>query len=81
MASAVAAAESALEEAERAQLPTAWRAQRVLADAYRADGDDERAAELAAAAEGAFARIRDRIDDAAIRNAFASATTTEGVER
>ncbi|HYZ13080.1 MAG TPA: AAA family ATPase [Actinomycetota bacterium] len=80
-ASAVAAAEAAVDEATRVDLPTSWRAHRVLADAYRSAGEPERAAEHVAAADDAFARIAERIDDRDIRDAFASAATKEGVER
>ena len=84
-ARAVAAADSALEEALRTDLPTAWRAHRALADACRAAGDEERAAEHAAEADRGFARVFEGIHDRAIREALVSASnggpSSEGVER
>lgn len=84
-ADAVVAAEHALEEALRTGLPTVWRAQRSVAESYRASGDDERAAEHAAQAQRAFAQVVEGIHDRAIREAFASASndgsSLEGVER
>ena len=84
-ARAVAAADSALEEAHRIDLPTAWRAHRALADAYRAAGDEKRATEHAAEADRRFARVVEGIHDRAIREALVSESnggqSSEGVER
>jgi class 3 adenylate cyclase/tetratricopeptide (TPR) repeat protein len=76
VADAVGAAESALAEALRVELPTTWRAHRALADACRSAGDEARAAEHAAGADAAVARFAERIDDRAIRDAFVSAAVT-----
>ena len=82
---AVDAAEGALEEALRTDLPTTWRAHRSVAEACRAAGDDERAAEHAAEAERGFAQVVERIHDRSIREALVSASnggsSSEGVER
>ena len=82
---AVLAAEQALEEAIRAGLPTAWRAQRAAAEAYRAAGDERRATEHAAEAERGFAQVVEGIHDRSIREALVSASdggpSSEGVER
>jgi len=82
---AVLAAEHALEEALRAGLPTAWRAHRAVAEAYRAAGDERQATEHAAEAERGFAQVVARIHDRAIREALVSASnggpSSEGVER
>ena len=84
-ARAVAAADGALEEALRTDLPTAWRAHRALADACRAAGDEERAAEHTAEADRGFARVLEGIHHRAIREALVSASnggpSSEGVER
>jgi class 3 adenylate cyclase/tetratricopeptide (TPR) repeat protein len=82
---AVDAAGSALAEALRTGLPTAWRAHRVEAEAYRAAGDEERAAEHGAEADRAVAHLAERLHDRAIRDTFLSAAlsgpSSEGVER
>jgi tetratricopeptide (TPR) repeat protein len=82
---AVLAAEHALEEALRTDLPTVWRAQRAAAEAYRAAGDEKRATEHAAEAERAFAQVVAGIHDRSIREALVSASdggpSSEGVER
>jgi hypothetical protein len=84
-AGAVLAAEHALEEALRTDLPTVWRAQRAAAEAYRAAGDEKRATEHAAEAERAFAQVVAGIHDRSIREALVSASdggpSSEGVER
>jgi hypothetical protein len=66
----------AVEEAVRTGLPTAWRAYRVAASAFRAVGDVERALEHAAHAEREFADVVGRIHDAAIRDRLVSAATS-----
>ena len=82
---AVVAAEHALEEALRSGLPTAWRAHRAVAEAYRAAGDEARATEHAAEAERGFAQVVAGIHDRAIREALVSASnggpSSGGVER
>ncbi len=82
---AVVAAERALEEALRTGLPTVWRAHRAVAEAYRASGDEKRAADHAAEADRGLARVLERIHDPAIREALVSASngrpSSEGVER
>jgi hypothetical protein len=84
-ARAVAAADGALEEALRTDLPTAWRAHRALADACRAAGDEERAAEHTAEADRGFARVLEGIHHRAIREALVFVSnggpSSEGVER
>jgi hypothetical protein len=84
-ARAVEAARDALEEALRTDLPTAWRAHRAMADACRAAGDEERAAEHAAEADRGFAQVFGGIHDRAIREALVSASmsgpSSGGVER
>jgi class 3 adenylate cyclase/tetratricopeptide (TPR) repeat protein len=77
IAAATGAAESAVAEAVRVGLPTALRAHRTLAEAYRAAGDEQRAALHSAEAETASARIAERIDDRAIREAFISAAMAQ----
>jgi tetratricopeptide (TPR) repeat protein len=72
-AAAVEAAGSAVAEALRTGLPTAWRAHRAMAEAFRAAGDEEGAASHAAQAGRAVARVRDGIHDRSIREAFESA--------
>jgi hypothetical protein len=78
---AVVAAEHALEEALRTGLPKVWRAHRAVAEAYRAAGATEHAAE----AERGFAQVVAGIHDRAIREALVSASnggpSSEGVER
>ena len=68
----VEAAMSAVTEARRTGLPTAWRAHRGAARALRAAGQDDRAAGHEAEAEAEFARLLDGIHDRSIREAFAS---------
>ena len=84
-ASAVGRAETALAEALRTGLPTAWRAHRVVAEASRAAGHEERAGEHALEADRAFARVVERIHDRGIRDGLVSAATSGpssgGVER
>jgi aspartate aminotransferase-like enzyme len=84
-AMAVVAAEHALEEALRTGLPTVWRSHRIVAEAYRASGDETRAADHAAEADRGFARLLERIHDRAIREALVSASnggpSSGGVER
>jgi class 3 adenylate cyclase/tetratricopeptide (TPR) repeat protein len=72
-AAAVEAAGSAVAEALRTGLPTAWRAHRAMAEACRAAGDEQGAASHAAEAGRAVARVRDQIHDRSIRKAFESA--------
>jgi tetratricopeptide (TPR) repeat protein len=82
---AVVAAEHALEEALRTDLPTVWRAHRAVAEAYRAAGDEQRGTEHADEAERGFAQLIERIHDRVIREALVSAATSGpssgGVER
>jgi class 3 adenylate cyclase/tetratricopeptide (TPR) repeat protein len=82
---AVDAAEGALAEALRTELPTVWRTHRVVAEAHREAGDERRAAEHAAEAERAFAHVVAGIHDRSIRDTFASAARSgpfsEGVGR
>jgi tetratricopeptide (TPR) repeat protein len=75
---AVVAAQHALEEALRTGLPTAWRAHRAVAEAYRAAGDENHATEHAAEAERGFAGVVARIHDRAIREGLVSAESTGG---
>jgi tetratricopeptide (TPR) repeat protein len=81
----VEAARAAVTEAERTGLPTRWWAHRGEAEALRAAGQDDRAAEHDADAERAFAHLLDGIHDRSIRDAFASAASggpsEEGVGR
>jgi class 3 adenylate cyclase/tetratricopeptide (TPR) repeat protein len=72
-AAAVEVAGSAVAEALRTGLPTAWRAHRSMAEACRAARDEEGAASHAAEAGRGVARVRDRIHDRSIREAFESA--------
>jgi hypothetical protein len=72
-AAAVEAAGSAVVEALRTGLPTAWRAHRTMAEACRAVGDQEGAASHNTEAGRAVARVRDGIHDRTIREAFESA--------
>jgi hypothetical protein len=82
---AVEAAGSAVAEAERTGLPTAWRAHRVLAEACRSAGEVARAEDHDAAAERAVASLAAGIHDRTIRDTFLSAATggpaSGGVER
>ena len=75
-AEAVVAAETALAEARRTGLPTAWRAARQVARAYRATGDERRAAEHDEEADRAFAHVVEGIHDRGIRDALVSAATS-----
>jgi tetratricopeptide (TPR) repeat protein len=70
---AVEAAGSAVAEAVRTGLPTAWRAHRAMAEACLAVGDEEGAASHATETGRAVAQMRDRIHDRSIREAFESA--------
>jgi len=65
-------AERALAEALRSGLPTAWRAHVALAEAHRAAGDDERAADHVRRAETLVAGLLQSIDDASVRDAFSA---------
>jgi hypothetical protein len=65
-------AERALAEALRAGLPTTWRAHAALADALRAAGEVERAANHVRQAEGLVAGLLESIDDASVRAAFSA---------
>jgi class 3 adenylate cyclase/tetratricopeptide (TPR) repeat protein len=74
-AEAVVAAETALAETRRTGLPTAWRAERQVAKAYRAAGDERRAAEHDGEADRAFAHVVEGIHDRSIRDALVSAAS------
>jgi class 3 adenylate cyclase/tetratricopeptide (TPR) repeat protein len=70
---AVTFAAVAVAEAERTGLPTAWRAHRGAAQAFRAAGDEARGTEQDAEADRAFARVLDGLHDRALRDTFTSA--------
>jgi hypothetical protein len=74
-AEAVVAAETALAEARQTNMPTAWRAERQAAAAYRAAGDERRAAEHDEEADRAFAQVVEAIREPSIRETLVSART------
>jgi class 3 adenylate cyclase/tetratricopeptide (TPR) repeat protein len=70
---AVETATAAVTEARRTGLPTLWRAHRTVAEAMRANGDEDAAHEQDAEADRAFAHLLGQIHDRKLRDTFASA--------